>query len=131
MVDVSRVAWDDFPSVDDAWKGNGIPMNVHVPIRKHCPEPFFSDYGAASLFRINHYVGSYEAFSYRIDARTQEGRDKSTWENKANVQDESDDTIRPWLSGLVEHEGLEQAEDMLLLAGHFTPKSPHWKKRKE
>jgi hypothetical protein len=60
-----------------------------------------------------------------MDARTNAGRDDSTWEKKASVNDETDDNIRPWLSGLVEHEGLEQAKELLLLAGQFTPKPPH------
>jgi hypothetical protein len=122
IVDVSRVTWEDFPSLHEAWNGNGFPMNVHKPIGKHCAQPFFTDDGAASLFRINHYVGSYEAFSYRMDARS--GRDASKWQKKASISDETYDNIRPWLSGLVEYEGLEQAEEMLFMAGHFTPKPP-------
>jgi hypothetical protein len=119
IVDVSRVPWEDFPSLEDAWFE---AMNVHEPIQKHCPPPWFLDGGDASLFRINHYVGSYEAFTYRMDARSNAGRDDTTWKNKADVNDENDDNIRPWFSGLVEYEGLEQAEEMLLMAGHFTPK---------
>jgi hypothetical protein len=129
MVDVSRVAWEDFPSLEDAWRPRSTAMNVHKPIRKHCSQPYFKDNGAASLFRINHYVGSYEAFTYRMDARSKAGRGVSTWEKKASVNDETDDNIRPWLSGFVEYEGLEQAEEMLFMAGHFTPKPPKEKKK--
>jgi hypothetical protein len=136
IIDVSRIPWEDFPTLQNAWDLDGLSINVHRPIPKHCALPYFMDGGAASLFRINHYVGSWEAYNYRLDARTNSdsdnnnnnnsdsGRNKATWEEKAMIQDETDDTIVPWLQGLVQEEGFERAEEMLLMAGHFTPKEP-------
>lgn len=122
IMDVSRIPWEDFPTLQDAWELDGVSINVHRPVPKHCPRPYFSDGGAASLFRINHYVGSWEAYDYRLDARVTDGRNKTTWEEKALIQDETDDNIRPWLQGLVQEEGLELAGEMLRMAELFTPK---------
>lgn len=126
MVDVSRIPYNDFPSLEDAWtSGFGRSMNAHRPIPKHCPPAYrgLKDGGAASMFRINHYVGSWEEFNSRAkDARrVKEGRNKTMWEQKALLQEETDDNIRPWLEGLVQEEGLERAQEMLSMAGYIPP----------
>lgn len=118
IVDVSKMRFSDFPSARDAFKSGGT-MNIHKPV-PFCPRAFVKD--NETLFRINHYVGSWEAFSYRQDARSTYGRNQSKWQEKAEVDDESDDNIRPWLSGFVEKHGAVKAADMLRRTGVFEEK---------
>ena len=117
IIDVSRVNWTDFPTPQEA---HTLVLNVHIPMPKICPPPFIKD--NSTLFRINHYVGSWEAFSYRQDARAIDGRNKSKWQNKADRADETDDNIRPWLQGFVEEHGTAKASDMLRDTGVFMEK---------
>ena len=58
IIDVSRMAPSNF---------EGEAENIHIPIKYHCRKdpPRWS----ASLFRIHHYLDSFEAYSYRNDAR--------------------------------------------------------------
>lgn len=123
IVDVSRVKWEDIPTPKEAFQTNPWIVNVHQPLPKICPRPFVKDVN--TLLRINHYVGSWEAFSYRQDARASEGRDKSKWQSKADYKDETDDNIRPWLGGFVEEHGTKMATQMLAEAGVFAPKPEH------
>lgn len=148
IIDVSRLHDSDIMSANDSFRTNPYQLNVHQPLPKVCPEPFIRDID--SVFRINHYVGSWEAFSYRTDARAAEGRDKAVsfevaevwfselftvflfshrhfsppqkWKTKADVDEETDDAIREWLGGFVEEHGQETASEMLREAGKFTPK---------
>jgi hypothetical protein len=117
IVDVSRVDWDELPTPHEAFKTNGWEITVHQPVPKVCPRPFVAN--TDSLLLINHYVGSWEAFSFREDRRASEGRDKQRWIDKARRTDFTDDDIRPWLSGFVEHHGPEKAATMLQLVGLF------------
>ena len=45
----------------------GEAENIHVPLKYYCRKdpPRYS----ASPFRVNHYLDSFEAYSYRNDAR--------------------------------------------------------------
>lgn len=117
IIDVSRVQWDEIPTVEDAFKTARWQMNIHQPMPKICPRPFVKD--DDTLLRINHYVGSWKAFSYRPDARGYEGRNQSVWQLKANQSDETDDNIRPWLEGFVGKHGTSNATKMLQRAGIF------------
>lgn len=117
IIDVSRVRWDDIPTVEDAFKTARWQMNIHQPMPKICPLPYVKDHD--SLLRINHYVGSWKAFSFRPDARILEGRNHSVWQVKANQSDETDDNIRPWLEGFVDTHGIANAKKMLRRAGIF------------
>ena len=120
IIDVSRVNWTDFPTPEEAFKTFPWQMNVHQPLPKICSPLVIRD--DATLFRINHYLGSWEAFSYRQDARASEGRNKSVWQDKADQADETDDNIRPWLQGFVEEHGTAKALEMLRETGVFTEK---------
>jgi hypothetical protein len=69
-----------------------------------------------TALRINHYVGSFEAFGgkRKNDRRGKElGRNYEKWQQKANMADETDDAIRPWISGFVKEYGDELAGEML------------------
>jgi hypothetical protein len=117
IIDVSRIEWTEFPSLVEAFKTNGWQINIHEPMPKVCVKPFVKD--NETVFRINHYVGSWKAFSYRMDARKSEGRDKEKWKLKANQRDETDDNIRPWLQGFVKEHGVAKAKEMLSDVGVF------------
>ena len=58
IVDVSRIPVDYF---------GGEAESIHIPIKYHCRRdpPRWS----ASLLRVHHYLDSWEAYSYRNDAR--------------------------------------------------------------
>jgi len=117
LIDVSRVQWSDFPTPHQAFQTNPYYMTVHDPLPKVCPKPFVKDEN--TLLRINHYVGSWEAFSYRSDARITEGRGKTNWEDKAKRADEDDDNIRPWINGYLEEYGTKEAQERLKQTGIF------------
>jgi len=58
LIDVTRVSEEDI--------GIKAP-SIHNPIEKYCiPDP---PHYSLSLFRVNHYLDSAEAFYYRTDAR--------------------------------------------------------------
>jgi Glycosyl transferase family 2 len=120
IIDVSRVPWSDFPSLIEAFQTVPFLVNIHEPMPKVCPRPFIPD--NQTLFRINHYVGSWEAFSYRQDARQSEGRNISKWKLKADRDEQTDDNIRPWFVGFVDKYGPKKASNMLQYAGVLTPK---------
>jgi hypothetical protein len=117
IIDVSRVDWTEFPSLVEAFKTNGWQMNIHEPMPKVCERPYVKD--NETVLRINHYLGSWQAFSYRQDARKSEGRDREKWKLKANQKDETDDNIRPWIQGFVKEHGLTKVKEMLKDAGVF------------
>lgn len=114
IVDVSKIPFDDFPTVDDAFVTKISRMNIHRPVFKHCPKPHILNEDTA--LRINHYVGSWEAFGgkRKNDRRAKAmGRNYDKWKEKASVADDTDDNIRPWISGFVDEYGAEQASEML------------------
>jgi hypothetical protein len=100
IVDVSRVDWSDLPTRRDSWVGWPVSnQTAHLPLPAVCPRPFVKD--EDTLLRINHYVGSWQAYSFRQDARQKE-RSYQTWLDKAKRADQTDDNIRPWLQGFVD-----------------------------
>lgn len=90
--------------------------SLHRPIRSICRQPWQYDW--ASGLRINHYLGSWESYSFRDDARRGGERSHEQWEYKATTNGEfSDDNIRPWLRGFVETMGQDGAKELLQDAG--------------
>jgi len=82
------------------------PFQMH----KLCSRSAFGDipvYYDQSPFRAHHYIGSWEAYSARKDSR----RTKSMYDIKANVDEGSDDDIRPWLKNFV-HEFGDYAKEL-------------------
>jgi Glycosyl transferase family 2 len=91
-------------------------MSLHRPIKTICPAPWHKD--AEAGLRIHHYLGSWDSYSFRDDARRGGERSWEQWEYKATTVSnhpdaDSDDVIRPWVSGLVEAHGQDVALDML------------------
>jgi hypothetical protein len=102
LIDVSRVDVARTPYF----------MSLHRPIKSICPPPWHNDWDSG--LRINHYLGSWESYSFRDDSRRGNERSWEQWQYKATTLGENtDDNIRPWVSGLVQTEGAETAADML------------------
>jgi hypothetical protein len=67
---------------------------------------------------IHHYLGSWEQYSYRDDAR--DGGDAhsyETWQRKGSALVSTDDEIRPWIGGFVNMVGNATALSLLEGAG--------------
>jgi hypothetical protein len=91
-------------------------LSLHRPIRSLCAQPWSKD--GQSQLRINHYLGSWESYSFRDDARKGFERSREQWEYKASTNsDQTDDNIRPWLKGFVDLHGPEKAERLLANVG--------------
>lgn len=102
LIDVSRVDVAHTPHF----------MSLHRPIKTICPAPWHNDWDSG--LRINHYLGSWESYSFRDDSRKGFERSLEQWQYKATtVSENTDDIIRPWVAGLVEQEGEQGAADML------------------
>jgi hypothetical protein len=75
------------------------------------------------LVRIsqNHYLDSYEAYTYRNDARGKHRKGcKECYLEKGKGSNVAiDDDIRPWLKGFVAEVGKENARILLARAGDF------------
>ena len=93
--------------------------SLHRPIPSICAAPWIPDHIAG--LRINHYLGSWESYSFRDDSRRGGERSREVWEFQAEDQQETDDNIRPWLGGFVKANGYNTAKDLLWGAG--LPKS--------
>ncbi|KAL7525338.1 hypothetical protein ACHAXR_002224, partial [Thalassiosira sp. AJA248-18] len=109
IVDVSRLPMHSL---------GGEAENIHVPLNYHCRRdpPRYS----VSFFRVNHYLDSFEAYSYRNDARSSKRQCKECYEEKGKEAATSmDDDIRPWLKSFVERIGPQKAKQLLAGAGNF------------
>lgn len=103
ILDVSRI--DQFPRIE----------SLHRPIKKYCPAPWRDEWDSG--LRINHYLGSWEQYSFRDDSRRGGERSFEGWAFKAQDADETDDNIRPWIKGFVEKHGTKTAQELLKGAG--------------
>lgn len=65
MIDLSRVAWEDLVPVS----------SIHRPIRAMCGQRRLHIQKHEQVFAINHYLGSWEQYTYRDDSRT--GKERS------------------------------------------------------
>jgi hypothetical protein len=106
IIDVSRVNLTGLKSA----------LNPHRPLKKFCKFAQVED--RLSLFRINHYLGSWESYSARDDARKNTLRSTEAWQFKTDqAKDETDDNIRDWMNGFVRAQGQTKARDLLKGAG--------------
>jgi hypothetical protein len=120
LIDVSRVDVHNAPYF----------MSLHRPIRSICKAPWHNDWDSG--LRLNHYLGSWESYSIRDDARRGNERSYEQWEFKAYSNGEhDDDNIRPWLSGFVDRHGHEEAAALLAHAGvppdYEAPTAESWR----
>jgi hypothetical protein len=115
IIDLRRIPLQDIIEVN----------SIHMPIRKYCSQRNLHIQPKDSLLVINHYLGSYEQFTYRDnDARNIPKTNNNKIKTKVNVRDatkfkehqklsypsETDDEIRPWLEGFLGQEE-EEEED--------------------
>ncbi|KAG7345954.1 hypothetical protein IV203_005021 [Nitzschia inconspicua] len=103
ILDVSRI--DKFPRI----------QSLHRPIKEICSAPWKDEW--SSGLRINHYLGSWEAYSFRDDSRRGGERSYEGWVFKAMDADETDDNIRPWIRGFVETYGPDKSKELLQGSG--------------
>lgn len=103
ILDVSRI--DKFPRI----------QSLHRPIKTICTAPWKDDWDSG--LRINHYLGSWEAYSFRDDSRRGGERSFEGWAFKAQDAEETDDNIRPWIGGFIKAHGEEKAKNLLQGAG--------------
>mmetsp|Transcript_618 Transcript_618/g.1591 ORF Transcript_618/g.1591 Transcript_618/m.1591 type:complete len:551 (-) Transcript_618:70-1722(-) len=103
ILDVSRI--ENFPRIE----------SLHRPLKKFCPAPWRDEWDSG--LRINHYLGSWEQYSFRDDSRRGGERSVEGWAFKAKDADETDDNIRPWVEGFAEKHGPKEARELLKGAG--------------
>jgi hypothetical protein len=82
-----------------------LPMCVHPFLEKN------------AFIRVNHYIGSWEYYSFRSnDGRKGANKNRDRWEKDSAVKGgKSGDEIRPWIDGFVGVFG--ESESMYLLEG--------------
>lgn len=105
--------------------------SIHRPFIGACPdhntnaESYYS-----SLFRVNHYLGSWEEFNERDDKR----RNKNIFETKANVNEGPSYDAVPWLQSFVDTVGTKNAKSLLMGIGDIQNarhKIERWSKNRE
>ena len=110
LIDTSRIPLHNF---------NGEAENIHTPIHHYCRKKQPPRY-TTSFFRVNHYLDSYESYSYRNDARSDKKNcHKCYLEKGREAHKQNDDDIRPWLVGFVKSVGYDTAKTLLEGAGGF------------
>ena len=106
MVDLSTLTEADIPKRDRV---------VHRPIYSACPKSTHASYKDSPI-GLHHYIGSWERFNARDDARNgvKNRRNYETWKSTANRNDGgADDEIRPWFKGFISSVGEENAKLLL------------------
>ena len=85
---------------------------IHRPLYAVCPKgTVWMNYGERP-FGIHHYLGSWESYSFRDDARKETVKRRDVWEVKANdTTGGPDDEIRPWMQGFVNSMGVRKPRD--------------------
>jgi hypothetical protein len=104
LIDVSRVPVDILKS----------KRSFERPHRllRHCPTIFYHDH---AFLRLNHYLGSWEYYTYRAnDPRKGARKNRQTWSEESQQQDQKNgDEARPWISGFVRYFGDNEAKYLL------------------
>jgi hypothetical protein len=89
---------------------------VHRPVVSLCPLSK-GDHLLRSPFLIHHYMGSWEAYSYRDDSRRGKGRTYANYLEKSQQGDEYENKMPQWLPAFVKSVGEERATALLSNAG--------------
>lgn len=114
MIDLSRVNASHIPEESDP----------HRPIKSVCPDRDDKSDIDTSLFVAHHYLGTWDQFTYRTDARLSDKNHKN-WRMKEYGQRKAgnlvSDHVRPWLAGFVRSVGQEEAARLLHRVGELDP----------
>lgn len=102
IVDLQRVEWDQLHPVE----------SIHRPLT-HCSRRKLHIRPSDQLLIIHHYLGSWEQYSFRNDARKGNERSQNMYSKAAVLTDERSNDIVPWLAGFVRDVGLEEAQRLL------------------
>jgi hypothetical protein len=109
IIDVSRLP-------DDAPDRTGETETAHRPFGDFCTHSWPIANGLPLL--IHHYLGTWEAFSYRDDARKGLARTIEKWRDQAQLNlGGVNDEARAWIRGFVAMVGEERAKQLLKGAG--------------
>jgi len=113
MIDVSQIPTEELQVEAE---------NVHAPLCHYCPrqEWYYSPQYATSLFRVNHYLDSFEAYTYRKDIRVELRQSVDRYNTLAKEGNHSMDTEGShWLQEFVQDMGSENAKMLLAGVGSF------------
>lgn len=113
IIDVSRVDWTDLVPVD----------SIHRPLRKYCGQRKLHIESKDQYLLIHHYLGSWEQYSFRQDAREGKERSQQMYRKTAKLAEEYSQDIVPWLGGFIRENGIESAQFLLSDAGKTIPRS--------
>lgn len=106
LIDLSKVQMEN---IEQSVKSSHKPLKI-------CGKKKTADKDA--VLRINHYLGSWESFSFRKDARgpdlTLENYNYKTEDTKDEL---SDDNIRPWIDGFIDSHSEHEFSALLGGAG--------------
>ena len=96
-----------------------IPVTVlspHRPAHMICP-PAYGKRVRRSPFIILHYVGSWEAFTFRNDPRSAMLRTAEKWEYRGSLPRIFEPSTDTWLEGFIQDVGKQRAWKLLRHAG--------------
>jgi hypothetical protein len=116
FIDVSKISVGEIEA-DMNITRRRRPYNPHRPLFRHCKDTRVHDHD--SIFRIHHYLGSWEAFSFRDDPRKGAKRtSRDGWEFLSQSATKGpNDWLRPWLQGFVGFVGTKKAVELLKDSG--------------
>lgn len=113
MIDVSKIPMEELQVEAE---------NVHAPLCHYCHRQdwYYSPSYSLSLFRVNHYLDSFEAYTYRKDIRVELRQSQDRYDTLAKEGNHSMDTESSlWLEEFVQDMGSERAKMLLTGAGSF------------
>eukprot|EP00985_Skeletonema_marinoi_P015500 scaffold8021_cov79-Skeletonema_marinoi.AAC.14 len=113
MIDVSQIPTEELQVEAE---------NVHAPLSHYCPRQVwhYSPQYTTSLFRVNHYLDSFEAYTYRKDVRVELRQSVDRYNTLAKEGNHSMDTEGShWLQEFVQDMGSENAKMLLAGVGSF------------
>mmetsp|Transcript_28889 Transcript_28889/g.45489 ORF Transcript_28889/g.45489 Transcript_28889/m.45489 type:complete len:609 (+) Transcript_28889:41-1867(+) len=113
MIDVSKIPMEELQVEAE---------NVHAPLCHYChrQDYYYSPRYVLSPFRVNHYLDSFEAYTYRKDIRVELRQSEDRYNTLAEEGNHSMDTESSlWLQEFVQDMGSERAKMLLAGAGSF------------
>jgi hypothetical protein len=106
------------PGLEKKGFPNGLNGTRRVSLHRFLPMCRPPIYHHRAYLRINHYLGSWEEYSFRQDRRRGGDKTRANWEKEAVIQDGgASDEIRPWIGAFVRHFGEQTAMHLLEGAG--------------